>query len=77
LAGIVPGPPAGVGEVAGFDGAPPVITSVDELNPKSLDVLLEDENPPDEVVEETPDDIENAAAYQIVMRRIHAITPVN
>jgi hypothetical protein len=70
-----PGPPAGAGGAAGFDGVPPVITSVDELYPRLLDVLLEDENPPDEEVEDTPDDIENAAAKPAVKRRIHAIAP--
>jgi hypothetical protein len=69
------GPPAGAGGVAGFDGLPPVITRVDELNPRLLDLLLEDEKPPDEEVEDTPDDIENAAANPAVKRRIHAMTP--
>jgi hypothetical protein len=72
--GIVPGPPAGVGDVAGFEGVPPVITRVDVLNPRLLELLL-DENPPDELVEETPDDMENAAQNPTVIRRIQKITP--
>lgn len=76
LAGIMPGPPAGIegAAAAGFDGVPPVMTSEVELNPRLLEVLPEDEKPPEEVEEEIPDDIENAATHQTVIRIKHPMT---
>ena len=75
LVGMAPGPPAGVGDAAGFEGLPPVITRVSELNPSGLEVLLEDENPPEPDEETPPDDIENAETYTAVMSRIDTTIP--
>jgi len=50
------------------------MTSEVELNPRLLEVLLEDEKPPEEVEEEIPDDIENAATHQTVIRIKHPMT---
>jgi hypothetical protein len=44
---------------------------VEVLKPRLLDELLEDENPPDELVDEIPEDIENADPHQIVRRSMH------
>ncbi|MCA1917670.1 hypothetical protein [Methanospirillum hungatei] len=63
-----------MGDVAGFEGVPPVITRVEVLNPRLLELLL-DENPPDELVEETPDDMENAEQIPTVLRRTQKINP--
>jgi hypothetical protein len=49
---------------------------VEELNPRLLDVLLDDENPPDELVEDTPDDMEKADPIPMVKKRKQKITPV-
>jgi len=73
---MVPGPPE-VCWPAGFDGVPPVITRVDVLKPRLLDELLEDENPPDELVDDIPEDIENADPHQTTRRSMHTATPVS
>jgi len=50
---------------------------VEVLKPRLLDELLEDENPPDELVDEIPEDIENADPHQIVRRSMHTTTTLS